>query len=88
MGKSHIYIAVFFSGLTTLAAELAASRLLENHFGTSNLIYASIIGFRRPLGRPVTLPPDIPKSFSLGGFFIGLCTLNLAPRVEISRERI
>jgi spermidine synthase len=44
MGKSHIYIAVFFSGLTTLAAELAASRLLENHFGTSNLIYASIIG--------------------------------------------
>lgn len=44
MHKSLLYTAVFFSGLTTLAAELAAARLLENHFGTSNLIYASIIG--------------------------------------------
>lgn len=44
MPRKHLYTAVFFSGVTTLAAELAAARLLENHFGTSNLIYASIIG--------------------------------------------
>jgi predicted membrane-bound spermidine synthase len=44
INRKFLYFVVFSSGMTTLALEFSASRLLGGVFGTSNLVWASVIG--------------------------------------------
>jgi spermidine synthase len=44
MNRRMLLLTTFTAGMTSLGIELAASRLLGNVFGTSNLVWANIIG--------------------------------------------
>ncbi|MGD8458024.1 MAG: fused MFS/spermidine synthase [Anaerolineales bacterium] len=95
--KKYLYFAVFSSGMTTLAVELTASRLLGSVFGTSNLVWASIIGLILIYltvgyfigGRIADNNPSPEKFFSImmwGGFTSGFVPLVSRPVLSFAAQ--
>src|SRR4030042_2605156 len=92
--KKYIYLTVFVAGMTTLAAELTAARLIGNVFGTSNLVWASIIGLILIYltvgyflgGRLADRSPRLPTMYTVlawGGFTSGLVPFFSRPLLRL-----
>src|SRR5512138_2440240 len=93
--RRYLLFTVFISGMTTLAAELAASRLIGNVFGTSNLVWASIIGLiliYLTLGYFLggrwadrsPYPATLYRILAWGGFLVGVIPVISKPVLRLS----
>ncbi len=94
-----LLLAVFFSGLTTLAVELAAFRLFAPTFGTTNLIAAVVIGLILLYlaagytigGRWADRSPRAETLYRIilwGAFIVGLIPFIAQPLLRIARDNL
>ena len=44
MSRRYLFFTVFIGGMTTLAIEFTTSRMLQTVYGTSNIVWANVIG--------------------------------------------
>ncbi|MDX1613988.1 MAG: fused MFS/spermidine synthase [Candidatus Promineifilaceae bacterium] len=44
LSRRYLYMTVFAAGMTTLAVEFTTSRMLQTVYGTSNIVWANVIG--------------------------------------------
>lgn len=44
ISRRYIYFTVFIAGMSTLAVEFTTSRMLQTVYGTSNIVWANVIG--------------------------------------------
>jgi len=100
--KTHLnflYLTVFASGLATLGIELTASRLLGVVFGTSNIVWANIIGLMLLYltagyfvgGRWADRHPDRTTFFRVvcwGAFTAGLVPIVARPVLQAAAQAI
>lgn len=91
--QRFLYLTVFTSGMTTLAVELTASRLLGSTYGSSNLVWANVIGLMLIYltvgyfigGRWADRSPHFRTLYRIiiwGAFFCGLAPLIARPILQ------
>ena len=44
INRKYLYLTVFIAGMSTLAVEFTTSRMLQTVYGTSNIVWANVIG--------------------------------------------
>ena len=44
INQKYLYLTVFVAGMSTLAIEFVTSRMLQTVYGTSNIVWANVIG--------------------------------------------
>ncbi|MFN8448380.1 MAG: fused MFS/spermidine synthase [Anaerolineae bacterium] len=95
----YLYLAVFTSGMTTLAVEMGASRLLGSVFGTSNLVWANVIGLMLLYltvgyfagGRWADRSPHLATFYRIllwGAFLSALIPLAARPLLRLAAEAV
>jgi spermidine synthase len=95
----RLLLAVFFSGLVTLAVELSAFRLFAPVFGTSNLVSAVVIGLILLYlaagyalgGRWVDRSPrevTLYRLITWGAFLVGLIPFVAQPLLRLARDNL
>jgi spermidine synthase len=93
--RKYLYFTVFVAGMTTMAAEFGASRLLGNIFGTSTPVWAVIIGLILVYltagyflgGRWADRSPHIKTLFSIlawGAFAMGVVPFVATPVLKLA----
>ncbi len=94
-----VLIVAFFSGMTVLAVEISASRLLAPFFGTSIIIWAVVIGLTLLYlsvgywlgGRAADRRPHAATLFhvvAIGAFLVGLVPFLARPVLSVSSQAI
>lgn len=91
-----IYLTIFVSGMTTMATEMAASRLLGPYFGDSLLVWANLIGLILLCltlgsylgGRWADHSPRVETLYTItavAAFLVGLVPFVAAPTLRLAQ---
>ena len=75
-GRRYLFLTVFVAGMSTLAIEFTASRLLQTVYGTSNIVWANVIGLvMLSLTAGYFIGGRVADRYPVAPVFYGLVTL-------------